>query len=78
VSKVDDRLRAASIVVVFAWRFLDEDGGELGTSERFPDRDSAESWIGETWPDLVERGIEEVVLVDAHGHRVFRMGLGAE
>jgi len=61
---------------MFAWRYLSEDGGELGISERFADRDAAESWIGETWGDLLERGVDEVVLVDeSAGRRVFRMGL---
>src|SRR5712691_9515615 len=49
---------------MFAWRFLDHGGSEVGASERFPDRESAESWMGETWSDLHERGVEEVVLVD--------------
>ncbi len=61
---------------MFAWRFLDHGGSEVGASERFPDRESAESWMGETWSDLHERGVEEVVLVDERrGERVYRMGL---
>lgn len=64
---------------MFAWRYMSEDGGELGTSERFADRDAAESWIGETWADLLERGVDEVVLMDeSAGRRVFRMGLRPE
>ena len=63
---------------MYAWRYLSDAGAELGISERFPDRDSAESWIGETWPDLLERGIDEVVLTDEHGAHVFRMGLNPE
>ncbi len=32
--------------------------------------------MGETWSDLHERGVEEVVLVDERrGERVYRMGL---
>ena len=61
---------------MYAWRYLSEDGGELGASEGFADRDAAESWIGETWADLLERGVDQVVLVDeVAGHGVFRMGL---
>ena len=64
---------------MYAWRYLSEDGGELGASERFTDRDSAESWIGETWADLLERGVDQVVLMDeAAGRHVFRMGRQAE
>jgi hypothetical protein len=73
------RLGALACAAMFAWRYLSEDGGELGTSERFTDRDSAESWIGETWADLLERGVDEVVLMDeSAGRRVFRMGLRPE
>ena len=61
---------------MFAWRYLDDDGDELGASERFPDPESAESWMGEAWSDLRERGVEEVVLVDEEsGRRLYRMGL---
>jgi hypothetical protein len=62
-----------------AWRYLDGNGEELGSSDLFADRESAESWMGEAWPDLLDRGVEEVVLMDeATNRRVFRMGLGEE
>jgi hypothetical protein len=62
---------------MFAWRFLDDDGTELGVSERFADRESAESWIGLSWADLYERGVKEVVLFDEdRRERLYRMGLG--
>jgi len=61
---------------VFAWRYLDDSGDEIGSSARFDDREDAESWIGESWADLRERGVEEVVLMDvARGVRLYRMGL---
>jgi hypothetical protein len=60
---------------MFAWRFLDGQGEEVGTSERFPDRERAEAWMGEAWSGLVERGIEEVILVDEERGDIFRMGL---
>jgi hypothetical protein len=61
---------------VFAWRFLDGAGEEMGASERFSDREAAESWMGEAWADLREQGVEEVVLMDEdRGRRVYRMGL---
>jgi hypothetical protein len=61
---------------MFAWRYLDEDGEELGSSERFPDTEAAESWMGESWSDLRDRGVEEVVLVDEErDQRLYRMGL---
>jgi hypothetical protein len=35
--------------------------------------------MGVSWPDLAERGIEHVELVDrSRDRRVYRMGLGAE
>jgi hypothetical protein len=64
---------------VFAWTYLDQDGQEVGRSPGFADPDAAEDWIGSSWRDLLENGVEEVVLFD-HGRsrKVYRMGLGAE
>ena len=47
----------------FAWR-LSRGGAEPGHSEAFPDRASAEVWMGERWPGLQEQGITEVELID--------------
>lgn len=64
---------------MFVWTYLDGTGEELGTSRRFSNAEEAEDWIGDSWPDLLENGIEAVELFDhAHGRRVYRMGLGAE
>jgi hypothetical protein len=64
---------------MFAWKYLDESGQEVGGSSHFPDTEAAEDWIGTSWPDLVENGVEEVVLFDqVRGRSVYRMGLGAE
>jgi hypothetical protein len=58
---------------------LDEAGLDLGSSEEFADREAAESWMGDSWQDLLDRGVDEVALVDrARGRRVYRMGLRAE
>jgi hypothetical protein len=63
-------------LVAFAWRFLDAAGTELGTSETFEDRAGADRWLGESWPGLLERGVEEVELVAADGgEALFRMSL---
>lgn len=61
---------------MFAWTYLDGSGEEIGRSESFPDQEAAEDWIGRTWQDLLERGVEEVALVD-HGRarQLYRMGL---
>jgi hypothetical protein len=64
---------------VFAWTYLDQAGEEVGRSPRFPDAEAAEDWIGTSWRDLLENGIEAVVLFDQdRGRTVYRMGLGAE
>lgn len=61
----------------FAWRYLDIAGLEVGRSERFPDREAAEAWLGVRWSDLGSRGVEEVVLLTPGGEPVYRMALGA-
>jgi hypothetical protein len=64
---------------MFAWTYLDGSGEEMGSSPRFPDAEEAEEWIGSSWPELLERGIESVVLVDQESRtKLYRMGLGAE
>jgi hypothetical protein len=61
---------------VFVWRFLDATGEETGESEPFSERESAEAWLGESWPGLLERGVEEVALDDrTRGRTLYRMGL---
>lgn len=60
----------------FAWTYLDDAGEEVGRSGSFPGRDAAEEWMGESWEDLLERGVEEVALEDEErGRRLYRMGL---
>jgi hypothetical protein len=64
---------------MFVWRYLDHEGQELGSSELFADREAAESWMGLSWADLHDNGIEEVVLVDSdRGDALYRMGLAQE
>lgn len=63
---------------MLVWRYLDEAGREIGTSERFDDRTGAESWLSEAWTDLHDDGVEEVVLFDdEQGEPLYRMGLEA-
>lgn len=59
---------------MFTWRYLDRDGTETGASEPFGDRAAAESWLGETWSQLLEQGVEEVALTDGE-RTLYRMGL---
>jgi hypothetical protein len=71
--------------VAFAWRYLDANGDVLAGSGRFGSRADAEAWLGETWADLLDDGVEEVELVELDGdgagsdppsgRTVFRMSL---
>jgi hypothetical protein len=61
---------------MFGWTYVDASGEELGRSPNFPDAQEAEEWIGESWRDLTENGVEAVVLFDRHREEaVYRMGL---
>jgi hypothetical protein len=62
------------LMAMFVWRYLDASGTETGTSEPFEERERAEAWLGDTWAELLDGGVEEVVL--AEGDRtLYRMGL---
>jgi hypothetical protein len=64
---------------MFVWRYLDHEGSELGKSEPFDDRESAESWLSISWADLHSNGIEEVALFDQERDEVlYRMALAQE
>jgi hypothetical protein len=61
---------------MFVWRYLDAAAADAGRSEPFPDRKGAEAWLGDAWSDLLNRGVEEVVLEDLdRGRMIYRMGL---
>jgi hypothetical protein len=63
---------------MFTWRYLDESGQELGVSRVFSAREDAETWLGGSWADLRERGIDGVELLDHGRGPVFRMALGVD
>lgn len=64
---------------MFGWTYIDGTGEEIGRSQRFPDAQAAEDWMGNCWQDLLENGIEEVILHDhERGRRIYRMGLGTD
>ena len=46
------------------WRLDDESGHEVEQSQEFPTRSDAESWVGECWEDLAERGVASVTLLE--------------
>ena len=61
---------------MYAWRYLDGSGNELGTSEGFAAKEEAEAWMGEDWSELRDRGVEAVELIDQErGERLYRMAL---
>jgi hypothetical protein len=43
---------------------LDDDAAETYGERRFPSQADAESWIGETWSELKEAGVEAVTLLE--------------
>ena len=69
--------------MAWTWRYEGPDGAEVQpaegapTAESFPNQSDAESWIGETWRELLDAGVHQVVLLDGD-HRVYGpMGLNA-
>jgi hypothetical protein len=64
---------------MFVWRYLDENEEAVGTSSAFETKEAAEAWLGGEWEALLERGVDEVMLIDeTTAARVYRMGLGPE
>ena len=57
--------------MTWSWRYQDADGRSLQPPDRdetFSAKGDAESWLGETWRDLLDAGVTQVVLVE--GDRV--------
>lgn len=49
------------------WRYLDNDGAALepqGVPPHWPSQADAESWIGETWRQLLDSGVGQVILLE--------------
>ena len=48
------------------WRFEDAAGSEVAAeaigSPEFPSQSDAESWVGETWRELLDAGVDAVTL----------------
>ena len=64
---------------MFTWTYLDRSGEEVGRSPTFDEAEQAEEWIGSSWPDLLEQGVEAVILRDDDlGRDVYRMELGSD
>lgn len=52
----------------FTWRYESLDGSTVTTAglpqERFPTQADAESWIGESWKELLDGGVDQVTLLE--------------
>jgi hypothetical protein len=55
--------------VAWTWRYENAAGETVSPddapiAEMFPTQSDAETWIGETWRELVDAGVDAVVLLD--------------
>ena len=48
----------------WTWNLENAAGESKGTSETFDSRSDAESWVGESFAELVEQGVDQVRLFD--------------
>jgi hypothetical protein len=65
--------------MAWRWRCEAADGSEVeappGQAETFPSQADAETWIGETWRELLDSGVHQVVLLDGDREVYGPMGL---
>ena len=47
-----------SAVMAYRWQYAD------ATGPSFDDQDTAEEWLGENWPSLLDAGVDQVTLMD--------------
>jgi hypothetical protein len=51
--------------MAWTWRYEDAKGRSVdGPNEAFSSQSDAESWIGQTWRDLLAAGVVKVALVE--------------
>ncbi|MCY7373214.1 MAG: hypothetical protein LH461_05885 [Spirochaetaceae bacterium] len=59
-------------MMTFSWRLESSDGSLVtrpdAGDDQFPSQADAESWVGETWQDLLADGVDQVSLLE--GDRV--------
>ena len=59
--------------MVWTWRYEKLDGSVVPAqngTEEFPTQGDAETWIGETWKELLADGIDQVVLFE-DGEKIY-------
>ena len=65
--------------MAWTWRYEGPDGGEVDPGElaggTFPNQSDAESWVGETWRDLLAAGVHQVTLMEGDRKVYGPMGL---
>lgn len=69
--------------MAWIWRYENTEGVEVAPDgspepQPFPTQSDAESWLGETWRELLDAGVHQVTLLE-DGREVYGpMGLSAE
>ena len=66
--------------MTWTWRYEGESGesvepAEVPAVEAFPSQADAETWLGETWRELLEAGVHQVSLLDGDRKVYGPMGL---
>ncbi|GGO09402.1 hypothetical protein GCM10010116_19020 [Microbispora rosea subsp. aerata] len=68
--------------MIWRWRYEDANGSEITDRplprEIFSSQSDAESWLGETWRELLEAGVERVTLMEDERIEYSGMSLRAE
>lgn len=69
--------------MAWTWRYETADGSEVDPPEApapevFPSQGDAESWLGETWEELLHAGVDQVTLLDGSREVYGPMGLARE
>lgn len=64
--------------MAWSWQYENGAGEIAGTSEQFEHRSEAETWIGTSFEDLLEEGVEQVRLLEDGTEVYGPMGLRPE
>jgi hypothetical protein len=51
--------------VAYRWRYQDRTGSTVaGPQLEFPEQTDAEDWLGSSWQELLDGGVDQVTLLD--------------
>lgn len=66
--------------MAWTWRYETADGEPApgGGSQQFPTQSDAETWIGESWRELLDSGVDQVSLLEDERVAYGPMGLRPE